>query len=249
MSLLEENFHNACSTGNLDWLKSQPIARIRPFIIDKNFCAQAAAKSGHLDVLKWLHAKAQPKLNLDTFDYYAITTAAENNHVEVVKWLLSNEHPKAVRLQRASLAFEAAAEYGNLDLIKWLAACTDLHINLGAQSKLALRAAIHYGHLETVKWFLEESGKIFDVRTLKSKLKFAGSSNTSVWVFTTINDACKDYVLAVREMQLSIAKSSWGTEMEHFDLMHWTIIRSLRMDALRADPKSMFRYRHPYDRG
>lgn len=70
----------------------------------ENVCA-AAAKSGNLNVLKWLHANGAPLGRMSG------AKAAANGHIGVLKWLRANGAPWC------EYACAAEAKHGRLDIL------------------------------------------------------------------------------------------------------------------------------------
>jgi len=72
----------------------------------------AAARNGHLDVLKWLRSRDPPC----PWNEWTCLRAAENGHLDVLKWLRSQDPP----CPWDHMASHAAAGKGHLDVLKWL---------------------------------------------------------------------------------------------------------------------------------
>ena len=100
----------------------------------------AAAKSSHLDVLKWLRSQNPP------CPWNALTCrdAAKSGHMDVLKWLRSQDPP----CPWSDLTCSNAASKGHLDVLKWLRSqkprCP--------WSEETCSNAASEGHLDVVKW-------------------------------------------------------------------------------------------------
>jgi len=69
-----------------------------------------AARNGHLDVIKWLHAN-----RTEGGTGWAMDLAALNGHLDVIKWLHAHRTEGCTKS-----AINWAAINGHLDVIKWL---------------------------------------------------------------------------------------------------------------------------------
>ncbi|KAE8974004.1 hypothetical protein PR001_g26139 [Phytophthora rubi] len=97
----------------------------------------AAAGSGRLDVLKWLHANRYHGCSTNAMDH-----AAGNDHLSVVQWLHSN-----VKASCTKRAMDDAATNGHLNVVKWLHANTDVGC-----TQRAMDNAARYGRLKELQW-------------------------------------------------------------------------------------------------
>ena len=99
-----------------------------------------AASGGHLDVLKWLRSQDPPC----PWNEWTCRTAAKRGHLDVLKWLRSQKPPCPWNL----ITCAAAALNGHLDVVKWLRSqdppCP--------WSEFTCRTAAKRGHLDVVKW-------------------------------------------------------------------------------------------------
>jgi len=77
--------------------------------IDKDTCANEAARFGHLHILQWLQEERGLQLNRELY-YRAI----EGGHLHVLKWLREQEVPWS------EYTFMKAAIEGNINVLQWL---------------------------------------------------------------------------------------------------------------------------------
>src|SRR3990167_3564689 len=96
-----------------------------------------AARSGHLNIVQWLHANW-----IGGCSKNAMNWAARNGHLDVVIWLHENRTEGC-----SEMAMDRAAWNGHLDMVKWL------HENrTEGCSKNAMNWAARNGYLDVVKW-------------------------------------------------------------------------------------------------
>ena len=100
----------------------------------------AAARGGHLDLLKWMRSQKPPC----PWDKWTCAAAAKGGHLEVLKWARSQDPP----CPWDEFACEGAAKSGNLELIKWLRGqdppCP--------WDEASAEWAAFGGHIEVLKW-------------------------------------------------------------------------------------------------
>ena len=111
-------------------------------------CA-AAARGGHLEMLKWLHAHGCP------WDEETSTLAARGGHLEMLKWARSEGCP----WHKDEMCTEAARR-GHLEVLKWLRAegCP--------WNVWTCQGAARGGHLTMLKWLRDPAqGCPWDART------------------------------------------------------------------------------------
>ncbi|TYZ68356.1 hypothetical protein PybrP1_005383, partial [[Pythium] brassicae (nom. inval.)] len=96
-----------------------------------------AAQNGHLEIVQWLHANRTEGCSTS-----AIDGAARNGHLAVVKWLHANRSEGCT-----TQAMDVAASRGHLDVMQFL------HANRteGCTTE-AMNSAAENGHLDVVKW-------------------------------------------------------------------------------------------------
>jgi hypothetical protein len=104
----------------------------------------AAAASGHLDCVSYLHTWRPEGCTTRAMD-----SAAENGHLDVVHFLHENRHEGC-----STLAMDAAARNGHLDVVKFLhenrhEGCTSDAVDWAARN----------GHMEVVKYLKEVRGE------------------------------------------------------------------------------------------
>ncbi|KAL2919535.1 hypothetical protein HK105_201182 [Polyrhizophydium stewartii] len=96
-----------------------------------------AAKSGHLNCVKWLHANRTEGCTTDAMDH-----AAVKGHLNIVKWLHNNRAEGCT-----TRAMDLAASFGHLEVVKWL------HNNrTEGCTTVAMDYAASRGYLQVVKW-------------------------------------------------------------------------------------------------
>jgi Ankyrin repeats (3 copies) len=141
--------------------------------VTKSGALSAAARSGKLDVVKYLlenfnvgrytHAlemmvvhghleMLQYALEKLTFDINTLMSRAiQNGHLDIVKYLFEK-----YGFQNAS-ALNEACKYGHLDILKYIISALNLTIDeLRAKNKLVFRYACQYGHLNIVEFLVEK---------------------------------------------------------------------------------------------
>ncbi len=150
----------------------------------------AAAKGGHLDIVKWL--AFNPYFPIDNDIQLALCAAAEFGHDQIVKLLLT--HKKVNPAYSQNLAFRTAATKGHLEVIKILLTdkrvdpadldneaiyfaslngrykitkllLTDARVDPSHPDQRSLQGAIHQGHIEIVKLLLADNR--IDLASLK----------------------------------------------------------------------------------
>jgi hypothetical protein len=91
-------------------------------VFDVGHLYSVTARSGQLEVLKWLHAKSvgwdhwdHPRVELwQQYAYYAFAGAAEGGNIEIIKWVLASGQ------QWDATVCARAAQFGQLEALKWL---------------------------------------------------------------------------------------------------------------------------------
>jgi hypothetical protein len=163
----EEQRDNMCTilagTGNLKALKwirreketrlepnnrSRKSIRLTPCSFDDETCP-AAARGGHLEVLKWLHEQGSP------WDHWTTAAAAFGGHFEVLQWLQKQQCP--LNISSCNLAARA----GNFEILQWL------HQKKYPFNADTCEEASRAGHLEILKW-LHKKKCPWDTRTTKN---------------------------------------------------------------------------------
>lgn len=136
---------------------------------DNSLVMDFAARNGHLEILKWLHATER----LSGCSTRSMDDAAMNGHLEIVQWLHENRSEGCTKK-----AMDYAAKNGHLAIVSWLHAnraegCTTKAMDLAAQngylkmlvwldanrgegcSSSAINHAAAGGHLDAVEWLCE----------------------------------------------------------------------------------------------
>ena len=117
-------------------------------VLDVGHLYSVTARSGQLEVLKWLHAKSvgwdhwdHPRVELwQQYAYYAFAGAAEGGNIEIIKWVLASGQ------QWDATVCERAAQFGQLEALKWL------HTNGCPWDERTCWGAAKGGHFEVLKW-------------------------------------------------------------------------------------------------
>ncbi|RLN51051.1 hypothetical protein BBJ28_00013521 [Nothophytophthora sp. Chile5] len=99
--------------------------------------SQSAALYGRLETIQWLHENRK-----DCWSTAVMNLAALKGHLDIVQWLHANREEGCT-----VEAMDEAASHGHLDVVRWL------HENRqeGCTTK-AMDCATERGHLEVVKW-------------------------------------------------------------------------------------------------
>jgi hypothetical protein len=102
---------------------------------------RVTARSGQLEVLKWLRAKSLwwPH-RVEGWHFHAFLGAAEGGNIEIIKWLLASGQ------QWDAAVCAIAAQFGQLEALKWL------HTNGCPWDERTCWGAAHGGHFEILKW-------------------------------------------------------------------------------------------------
>ena len=144
---------DASSEGNLDVLK---FLHANGYLWNQEngykangYLCFAAAKGGHLEVLKWLRENGYP------WDNFTCKAAAQQGHLEVLKYL----HEKGCPWDKRTCMF--AAKAGHLDVLKYL------HENGCPWNEYTCMFAADAGHLDMLK-YLHENGCPWDNFTCKA---------------------------------------------------------------------------------
>lgn len=167
----EKAFYHAAEVGDLDMMKSVE-DRCPDGKLDYNAALVAAAKKGHVQILKWLTGKED--IDLDTCDGLPLLLSIMSESYDAVVCLvLAGADPyardkeaikKAVALGNMPITkflvetsgepvyfsdlFEYAASLGKLEIVQWFA----IHGFDNHSLFNALRAAVKSGHLRVVEY-------------------------------------------------------------------------------------------------
>ena len=107
----------------------------------------AAARSGNLELVKWLVDIERGADRLRP-DHTTLIRAAESGNLELVKWLVDI---KGVMPEQMTLG--SAAESGNLELVQWL-----IHDHSLTPGQDDLSNALKSGRIEMVSWLVDNKG-------------------------------------------------------------------------------------------
>jgi len=186
----EETRDNMCTilahVGNLKALQlarkdrrtlvSNKWIRVTPCPFEEETCS-AAARGGHLEVLKWLHEQNCP------WDEWTSAGAALFGHFNVLKWLHENQCPFTVS------SCNLAARSGHLEILKWL---YKLQCPINADT---CDEASRAGHLHILKW-LHRNKCPWDRRNTKNSATYGDlemlkwlRSKKCPWDFTVFVEA------------------------------------------------------------
>ncbi|KAL3660649.1 hypothetical protein V7S43_014402 [Phytophthora oleae] len=163
----------------LKYLASRDLGIIKPEML------LAAAATGNLEVVKWLHFKQGLVLTVG-----AMKEATANGHFDLIKWM-SKTVPGII----GKSVVESAAKYGSLEIIQWLhenwsgdagVGVMDtaarhghlglvkwLHYHTEGCSESAMDGAAMNGHLEVVKWLHEHRSEGCRVGSMRTEAKVA----------------------------------------------------------------------------
>ena len=110
-------------------------------VVDVGQLYRVTARSGQLEVLKWLRAKSLwwPH-RVEGWHFHAFLGGAEGGNIEIIKWLLASGQ------QWDAAVCAIAAQFGQLEALKWL------HTNGCPWDKETCWRAAHGGHFEVLKW-------------------------------------------------------------------------------------------------
>ena len=126
-----------------------------------HLCIHAAARNGHLAVVKYLIGKlgCNPQIG-DNNGLTPLHCACENGHLEVVKFLISDCNCDPQCCTNNGLApLHCACKNGHLQVAKYLAhehKCSPEHGNMNGYTPL--HSAASNGHLNVVKYLISELG-------------------------------------------------------------------------------------------
>lgn len=142
----------AAKNGNLDiliWLIENDELHNRPWDLStRSYVAQSAAKTGHLEIIKYLHVNGGIWNEQHMHDY-----AAEGGYLYILEWLMENNY------SMSWTTWCAAAKNGHLNILNWLLdKSTDHGILLCPDSWKSWSCAIAAGngYFEIVRWFVEK---------------------------------------------------------------------------------------------
>ncbi|MBT9131370.1 MAG: hypothetical protein DDT41_01675 [candidate division WS2 bacterium] len=116
------NIHDACTVGNLDWIKEHYTAEE---LLNRSTPGgflphELAASLGHLHILKWLVKESGLLIDLTSYDNRAVRLAIEEGHLPVVQWLIRESgQPVDVNALEGKAIREAMLNR-RFHVIKWL---------------------------------------------------------------------------------------------------------------------------------
>ena len=131
-----------------------PPVNVPLFAFDLGHLYSVTARSGQLEVLKWLRAKSLwwPH-RVEGWHFHAFAGAAEGGNIEIIKWVLASGQ------QWDAAVCRSAALFGQLEVLKWL------HTNGCPWDERTCAGAATGGHLEVLKW-ARENDCPWDFRTI-----------------------------------------------------------------------------------
>ncbi|RLN85507.1 hypothetical protein BBJ28_00023614 [Nothophytophthora sp. Chile5] len=166
-------YMKAAMGGHLEVLKYLHEKRLRNG--SKRSLMDAAARSGFLDVVRWLHANFKQKCTTNAMDW-----AADGGHLEVVQWL--HEH----RSEGCTpAAMHLAAANGYMDVVKWL----QLHRSEGCEEATLGRAA-ESGHLDMVQWLHDNRHEVFSCPGAMDTAAARGYLDVVKWLHEKRRGSC-----------------------------------------------------------
>lgn len=134
-----------------------------------------AAAAGHLNIVKWVHEN-NPR---DVCSESAMDDAATNGHLDVVEWL------HASRTEGCSTrAMDGAAKNGHREIVQWLHA----HRCEGCTAS-AMDGAAGAGHLDIVRWLHEHRSEGCSVAAMNGA---AGNGHLEIvqWLHANRTEGC-----------------------------------------------------------
>ncbi len=122
----------------------------------------AAAKNGHLKMVKYLHRKSKKEELLVT--QTGIDDAAGNGHLEMVKYI-ENYDGYNMTLEVSGYGMDSAVKNGHLEMVKYLdstrySVISGLSLTNHKVGHRTINYIIEIGKLEMVKYFVEKGLKI-----------------------------------------------------------------------------------------
>lgn len=155
----QEAFYAACRHGHLDvldWLFSSGCPWKEKNENDDPLsggkACSAAAKGGHLHVLRFLRSSRQMNAKWTT---NTPRCAAERGHLEVLRWAIENRCPVDDR------TYHGAAMYGHVHILEYL------HTTHATYDAFAACAAAGQGHVHVLEWFNEHGYILWQDRILQ----------------------------------------------------------------------------------
>ena len=155
----QEAVYAACRHGHLDvldWLFSSGCPWKEKNENDDPLsggrACSAAAKGGHLHVLKFLRSSRQMNAKWTT---NTPRCAAERGHLEVLRWAIENRCPVDDR------TYHGAAMYGHVHILEYL------HTTHATYDAFAACAAAGQGHVHVLEWFNEHGYILWQDRILQ----------------------------------------------------------------------------------
>ncbi|CAK4619305.1 hypothetical protein LEN26_009107 [Aphanomyces euteiches] len=138
-----------------------------------------AAGNGHLEVVKYLHARNTNACTPDAMDM-----AAGNGHLHVVQWLHEN------RTEGCTVnAFNLAAGNNHLAVVQWL-----VHHRREGGSAHAMDLAAKNGHLEMVQWLHHNTNYGCTPRAVDRAVQ-ANHVQVAMWLLQNRREGCSKYVV------------------------------------------------------
>ena len=114
-----------------------------------------AAKSGHLDIVKFLATFTNNPNFPSNEGVTPIHTAAFSGHLETVEFLVGlTDTPLAVN-NNGTTPIISAARKGHLEIVKFLVVLTDTPLAANDIGRTPIHAAAAFGHLETLKFLVD----------------------------------------------------------------------------------------------
>uniref|UniRef100_K3W601 Uncharacterized protein n=1 Tax=Globisporangium ultimum (strain ATCC 200006 / CBS 805.95 / DAOM BR144) TaxID=431595 RepID=K3W601_GLOUD len=205
---------------------------------DNSLVMDFAARNGHLEILKWLHATER----LNGCSTRSMDDAAKNGHLEIVQWLHENRSEGCT-----TKAMDYAAKHGHLKIVQWLHAnrtegCTVRAMDLAAQN----------GHLEMLEW-LDANRTEGCTATAVNYAASNGHLNTVQWLCEHRREECTPkamidaarhghvYILEYLGVQFPALFESAGAKMVHaatakghLPVLNW-LISALPMKSLKCE--------------
>lgn len=113
---LADSFAN----GDLDWIKEHltPASELSQKTL--NYLGLLSAKSGHLEVLKWLVLDSGFKIDLMFDDSYILSRTAEAGHLDVVQWIMNHSGQYSYTKEEFENTLRGAVIFGKLPVVRWL---------------------------------------------------------------------------------------------------------------------------------
>lgn len=191
----------------------------------------AAAGSGHLEIVKWLHTNRN-----DGCTTTAMDEAAANGHLETVKWLHANRQEGCT-----IYAMDKAASGGHLDVAMWLHENRDEGCSVWAANEAAKN-----GHLNVIKWLHETQPDVWTANAID----FAATNgylNIIKWLHKNRSEGCTNDAMdrATRGGHVEVLK--WLHE--HYDVLRLTdeSLSALDMAAAKSHLETLRWLNATYD--